>query len=332
MRRDIFARSSVGALVLAKSPADEGSSNQVVAADANIAPNPNTRFHGFAAKSFTSGLTGSSHAVGVDGNWQSDKGLASGSYVDIGDDFNSEMGFLQRTGIRKVRGSAYVSPRPNFGGIRQVFMGIDQTYITDREGRLESQFNNIGPFLIFNNGAILFGGWMNIAEGLTEPFEIRDGVDIPIGTYRFNQGVVQYMGDRSRKISFNAGTAIGGFYNGKIRSFNLAGRVKPHRRLEVTLEYSRNHVDLPIEGGRFDTNLMVTRAIFAFSSRAYLRGLIQYNSDDERAGANVLFRYTYRPGADIFVVYNDARDTGASRWPIMERELLVKMTFYWVPL
>ncbi len=332
LRRDLFARSSVGALVLSKSPADEGSSNQVVAADADLAPSPNTRIHGFAAKSFTPGLTGSSHALGVDATWETDRAMALGSYVDIGDDFNSEMGFLQRTGIRKLRGNAFVSPRPDFGNIRQIYMGIDHSYITDREGQLESQFNHIGPYLIFNNGAMLFGGWTNIAEGLTEPFEIRDGVDIPVGTYRFNQGIVQYMGDRSRMVSFNGGANIGGFFNGKIRSFNIAGRVKPHRRLEVSVEYFRNHVDLPIEDGRFDTNLLVTRAIFAFSSRAYLRGLIQYNSDDEKAGANILFRYTYRPGADIFVVYNDERDTGASRWPITERELLVKMTFYWVPL
>ncbi len=330
VKRDILSRSSVGALVLSKSPADEGASNQVMAADATIAPNPNTRFHGFVSKSFTSGLTGSDHALGVDGNWESDKGFVSGSYVDIGDNFNSEMGFLQRTGIRKVRGSAMVSPRPGKLGIRQLWMGIDHIYITDREGRLESQVNNIGPFIMFNNGAFLFAGWLNFGEGLTEPFEIRDDVEIPIGTYRFNQGAVQYMGDRSRSVSFVAGANWGGFYNGRIRSFNVATQLRPHRRLSVQLQYFRNHVDLPIEGGKFVTNLGVFRALFAFSPKAYVRGLFQYNDDDQEAGANVLFRYTYRPGADIFVVFNEERDTDAVGWNVTNREFLVKMTFYFV--
>jgi hypothetical protein len=328
VKRDILSRSSVGALVLSKSPADEGASNQVVAADATIAPNQNTRFHGFASKSFTSGLSGSDHALGVDGNWESDKGFVSGSYVDIGDNFNSEMGFLQRTGIRKVRGTAMVSPRPGKLGIRQLWMGMDHIYITDREGKLESQANNIGPFIMFENGAFLFAGWLNLAEGLTEPFEIRDGVEIPVGTYRFNQGVIQYMGDRSRVISANAGVVWGGFFDGRIRSFNIAGQLRPHRRLAVQIQYFRNHVDLPLEGGNFVTNLGIARALFAFSPKAYIRGLFQYNDDDQEARANILFRYTYRPGADIFVVLNEERDTDVVGWNVTNRELLVKMTFY----
>lgn len=328
VKRDIFARSSVGALALSKSPAEEGASNHVLAADATIAPGPNTRFYGFASKSFTPGLTGSSHAVGVEGNWQNDKAAISGTYVDIGDDFNSEMGFLARTGIRKYRGGAYLSPRPGRAGIRQAFFGIDHTYITDREGRLESQVNSIGPFIIFENGAFLFGGWMNIAEGLTEPFEIRDGVEIPVGAYRFNQGMFQYLGDRSRRFSVSGGGSWGGFYDGTIRSFNVGGRLRAHPRIILSLEYFRNDVELPTEGGDFVTNLVVSRAILAFSPRAYIRALFQYNDDDEQAAANVLFRYTYRPGADIFVVYNEQRDTGLPTWSADNRELLIKMTLY----
>ena len=43
-------------------------------------------------------------------------------------------------------------------------------------------------------------------------------------------------------------------------------------------------MDLPIEGGQFVTNLGVFRALFAFSPRAYLRGLFQYNDDDQKRG------------------------------------------------
>ena len=37
------------------------------------------------------------------------------------------------------------------------------------------------------------------------------------------------------------------------------------------------------------------------------------------------------PGADVFVVYNDERDTSLSGWNFTERELLIKMTFYFAP-
>ena len=49
--------------------------------------------------------------------------------------------------------------------------------------------------------------------------------------------------------------------------------------------------------------------------------------------ANALFRYTYRPGADILMVFNlmvfnEERDTDVVGWNITNREFLVKMTFY----
>jgi hypothetical protein len=189
----------------------------------------------------------------------------------------------------------------------------------------------MGVNFLFEDGSFAMGGWNNIAEGLAEPFEIRDNVEIPAGTYRFNQAMFQYFGSRSRRVSATGGFAAGDFYNGTIRSFNGGINVRPHRRLVLSVDYFRNRVSLPLEGGRFATNLTLTRAIFAFSPRAYIRSLFQYNDVDKEARANVLFRYAYRPGADIFIVYNEERDTGGSGWNITERDLLVKMTFYFVP-
>jgi hypothetical protein len=49
-----------------------------------------------------------------------------------------------------------------------------------------------------------------------------------------------------------------------------------------------------------------------FSPNAFVRALLQFNDDSQEALANVLFRYSYRPGSDLFVVYNDERDTSAA--------------------
>lgn len=42
--------------------------------------------------------------------------------------------------------------------------------------------------------------------------------------------------------------------------------------------------------GRLTLSLVIARAWLAFSTRAFLRGLIQYNDDDDEAWYNVLFR------------------------------------------
>ena len=123
----------------------------------------------------------------------------------------------------------------------------------------------------------------------------------------------------------------GQFYNGTLRSISLGVETKLHNRVRVNAFYSRNDVSLPVEGGKFTTNLLILRGVVAFSPRAFVRALIQFNDDSQESLANVLFRYTYRPGSDLFVVYNEDRDVAGPRSMLTHRELLVKLTFYSVP-
>ena len=236
-----------------------------------------------------------------------------------------------RTGIRKYRNQIFYSPRPEALGIRQIFMGNDHVYITDREGNLESQTNSLAPYVLFNNGSFLFGGWEYNAEGLKEPFEIRDDVEIPVGEYRFNRVNASFAFDQSRRIAPSVFYSDGQFYNGTLRSISLGVETKLHNRVRVNAFYSRNDVSLPVEGGQFTTNLLILRGVVAFSPRAFVRALIQFNDDSQESLANVLFRYTYRPGSDLFVVYNEDRDVAGPRSMLTHRELLVKLTFYSVP-
>ena len=45
--------------------------------------------------------------------------------------------------------------------------------------------------------------------------------------------------------------------------------------------------------------------------RAFLNALVQYNSTVRTVSANVRFRWEYQPGSELFVVWNEQRDTGA---------------------
>ena len=105
-------------------------------------------------------------------------------------------------------------------------MGNDHVYITDREGNLESQTNSLAPYVLFNNGSFLFGGWEYNAEGLKEPFEIRDDVEIPVGEYRFNRVNASFAFDQSRRIAPSVFYSDGQFYNGTLRSISLGVETK----------------------------------------------------------------------------------------------------------
>jgi len=303
----------------------------VIATDFQLSYAENAEVSGFFAKSDTPSLAGSDHAAAVHANWITDQASVYGDFADFGRDFNSEMGFVPRTGIRKYRLNAYWSPRPHALGMRQIFLGNDHTYIKDDEGDLETQTNSLGPFVVFDNGSVLFGDWLYEAEGLKEPFEIRDDIEIPIGDYRFNRFNAGYIADQSRRIAPTVTFSGGGFYGGTLQSLSASVDTKPHPRVRASVSFFRNDVEIPIEGGDFITNLLVVRSVVAFSPNAFVRALLQFNDDSQEALANVLFRYSYRPGSDLFVVYNEERDTSGGDSVPRNRELLVKITFYFVP-
>ena len=54
--------------------------------------------------------------------------------------------------------------------------------------------------------------------------------------------------------------------------------------------------------------------------------LLQYNSTSHAVMTNVRLRWEYRPGCDLFVVYNEDRDTAARRFPALaNRALIIKL-------
>ena len=86
-----------------------------------------------------------------------------------------------------------------------------------------------------------------------------------------------------------------------------------------------NRVSLPY--GEFTATLVSGRATYAVTPQMFLSGLIQYNSSNNTLGANVRFRWEYLPGSELFVVYNEGRDTSASGLPTFQnRAVAIKVT------
>ncbi len=64
----------------------------------------------------------------------------------------------------------------------------------------------------------------------------------------------------------------------------------------------------------------------AITPRMFVGALVQYNSDSHSMAANVRLRWEYRPGSELFVVFNEQRDTWGTRFPdLTSRALIVKI-------
>ena len=91
--------------------------------------------------------------------------------------------------------------------------------------------------------------------------------------------------------------------------------------------FSRNDVKMP--WGDFLVNLAILRVDYALSPRATVRSLTQYNSLTHEVTNNVRFNFIYRPGSDIYIVYNDLQQTGLPQavFAPSDRQLVVKMNY-----
>jgi len=81
-----------------------------------------------------------------------------------------------------------------------------------------------------------------------------------------------------------------------------------------------------LTAGDFTTALLRTRVDFAFTPLRFLSALVQYSSNDRTFSSNVRFRWEYRPGSEVFVVYTDERDTTVRGYPgLRNRAFVVKV-------
>jgi len=330
LRRDVLERSSIGVMALDRTEIG-GDSHRVGAADFSWAPHEAATVTGFAARSATPGVEGRESAFGVTGQVGDDRWNLFTTYNDIGEGFRSELGFVPRTGIRKVRVEGLWSPRIGRYGIRQIFVGPGLIRITEPDGSIQTQNVGFGPFFLFDDGSQFFVQFSRNTEGLSESFELRDGVEIEEGQYTTSDLMTMLNTSESRRISFNLFAMNNGFFDGRLRVYSPGLAVRPHPRVRLQVNYSRSEVRLPQENGHFNTNLVVLRGLLALSPDAFIRGLLQWNDDDGNFSGNVQLRWNYRPGSDIYVVYNERQPFGMDSDEPSYRELLAKLTWYWVP-
>ena len=78
------------------------------------------------------------------------------------------------------------------------------------------------------------------------------------------------------------------------------------------------------------TQLASLRVDYAFSPTLSLRTLTQYNSSRDQWSTSARFRYIYRPGSDLYIVYDEAR-RDINGIPVAQefrdRRLIIKATY-----
>jgi len=327
LRRDFLRRSAIGFIGTHRSPRTVGQqSNQVVGVDAALAFYENITINSYYARSRTPGRQGDDSSYLGQFQYAGDKYGLNVEHLSVGDAFNPEIGFLRREAFRRSYGQARISPRPRSSTwLRKYSLEQSIDYITDPNGRLETREVQTSWRLEFNNGAFWWSDYTRNDELIQRPFEIARGVVIAPGEYRFHGIQSTYFVPPQWPITGRFNVWSGSFYGGTRNEVGYDGRIELTSQLAVEPRVSVNWIDLPV--GRFTTRLFGSRLTYTATTRAALSALIQYNSSSGTLSSNVRFRWEYRPGSDLFVVYSDGHEIASTR-PVMlqNRAFVVKMT------
>lgn len=321
VRRDIFSRSSIGAVVTDRS--SDGAFNRVAGIDTNLHFRNAWSFEGILARVFEETDRASTGLASGRLDYDDDLLGSTVKFIQIGENFNPGIGFVPRTGMRKSFLQARVSPRPSLALVRQFHLSANLNNTWNLENVLETRNARLNGRATLESGEELSVEYNDQYEFTTADYSISD-VPIPAGEYPFRRLQFSLNTYRRRYASLRASYEFGGFWGGTRDLWSLGGNYRINKNLGLRGNYAYNRIRLP--AGDLDTHLVSTRMQLAFRNDLILLGLFQYNNTTGDLASNVRVNWIPKPGTDFFLVYTEL-DEWSDLFYVKNRSLSVKLNY-----
>ncbi len=327
LRRDVLRRSTVGLLATHRSSGvSQSAGNIVVGIDTRLAFYDNLLVNAYWARSVTEGRTEDDQSYRLHLNYSGDRYGVRAERLTIGSQFTPEVGFVRRGDMRKTNGQFRFSPRTKAHPVvRQFSYAADISTFENGGGVLETRQASLSFGMALHNSDKFDLSYTDSHEFLPRPFTISPGIVLPVDSYDFSTTRVSYEFGRQRAASGTVAYEHGPFYSGDRKALTVsAGRayLPPYFSIEPTV--TLNQVNL--KEGAFATTLVGSRLTFTMTPMTFVSTLLQYNSSSRALSANVRLRWEYILGSELFVVFNEQRETGMSRSPsLTNRSFIVKV-------
>ena len=299
--------------------------NRTYGVDGRWGIGDNLLFQGWLARTDTPGRDGKDHAFSVKGDYSSAEWSIGGSYTEVREDFNPEVGFLAREEYRKGRFAILRRIRPDdMWGLLEIRPHMSYTGYWKFDGFQETGFLHLDTHWEFKTGTEFHTGYNVIRDGVLEAFEIVDGVVVDPGTYDDSEVQLVYFTDRSQPLSFSTRVTVGGRFGGDRVSLTptLYYRIGDTFRSEFSFNY--NDFDLP--NGDFTANLARVRLSYSFTPKMQIETLVQYSETVDEFATNLRFSWLRTASSGLYIVYNEVDEQADDGLPT-GREFIVKYSY-----
>jgi hypothetical protein len=334
MRHDLPNRSSVGGLLVnrqATGPlAGTDNYNRTYAFDGRWGFGQNGLVSGFAARTETPVRDGrhfdQDHAFDLAVDYNTEAWRLRAGVMEMGRDFNPEVGFVRRTGFRKVDAGIFNTSRPGPNPLRILELQPHVTFnrFWDIEtGFIQTSLLHMDNAMEFEDSSRVITAWNVRKEGVIRPFTIS-GVPVFPGAYHWNEINLSYTSDRSAQFGYGFRFQQSGFFGGNLQVAGPTVNFRSGEALNVELRWSRNDIDLPAD--HVITNLVSSRIAYNFSPRVFAQSLLQYNDSANLWSVNLRFGWLREGNTGLFFVFNQSDGLGDFILPGSGRSVILKYT------
>ncbi|HEV8392939.1 MAG TPA: DUF5916 domain-containing protein [Vicinamibacterales bacterium] len=330
VKRDLLRRSSVGMIFTGRDhvpDAGQGSaaSNETYGVDGTFAFFDNLAINTFWARTHTDGVSGDDASYRAQLDYAGDRYGVQVEHMAVGDNFRPEIGYVRRDNVRRSLGMFRFSPRPRASRlVRKYSYAGTLVYTETGDGHLDTRDWRGELGIEFQNSDKLTASYGGSFERLPQPLRVV-GLTIPAGGYDYATARIGFAFGQQRHASGSVTVERGQFYNGDKTTLTISqGRLNLSSQLSVEPTYLGNWVTLP--DSRSTTHLAGTRVTYTMTPTMFASALVQYNTGVHAVSANVRLRWEYRPGSELFVVFNEQRDTETAKFPdLLNRAVIVKV-------
>lgn len=315
---NVLEESTVGAIMTYGHPSEDGH-NKLFGTDFNYRT---SRLFGdkilegalSVQKTSSSGRDDKEAAFGASIAYPNDKWNWNASALEIQENFNPALGFVDRVAIRDYRGNIRHRWRPGTS-IRRVDAALDWRLVTGTDNDFQTLIINLDPVRIESEEGDFLGLRVRyLREDLLEDFEIREGIFIPKDHYRFDRYRMRFRSSRNRPVELALDLEVGQFFSGTRFDVELEARWRPSSHTSLGIEYEQFQVRLP--EGNFTTRIARVNLDFAFSAALSWTNLIQWDNETDDLTLASRLRWIVEPGRELILVFD----------PSFRREDRLKLT------
>ena len=332
VKRNLWAESWVGAMATVGDPTGRDGSwlggADFTYATSRFRGNKNLLVGLWALATGRDGLGGDRTARGFMIDYPNDLWDIYFQHKRIGRDFDPSVAFVPRRAVNLYNMQANNRTRLSRGPLQQLTHQFQPFVATDLSGRWESYQVFLAPInWRFRSGDRFEINTNPVGERLVAPFAIAPGVVIPPGSYHWRRYRVEAGTAQKRRLYTQLTWWFGDFYNGTLDQVDWTGAWNPTPL--ITVEFSAERNVGRLASGTFTQTVVGNRLRVNVSSDLSVASYVQYDTDSESLGVNTRLRWTFRPVADLFVVYNHNVRSILDRWQLDSNQLLVKLQYAW---